>query len=72
MVRKQFKNNIQIEIFKSVTLFERRIPALTFPSANPKMTSPGRSLGQTRAVTDEEAGNLLQMDFLSPHSVPIL
>jgi hypothetical protein len=45
---------------------------LTFPSADPKMTSFGCWIGHSTAVTGALCGNLLQMDFLSPHSSPSL
>lgn len=55
-----------------VTLLFLIAPALTFPSASPKMISLGRSWGHNKVVTEEEVGNLLQIDFFSPQSFPIL
>ena len=47
-------------------------PNLTFPSAKPKIISFSLDVGQIMHVTEDEVGNLLQIDFLSPHSKPIL
>ena len=49
-----------------------RNPTLTLPSAKPKTSSLFLSFGQTKDVTEDEAGNLLQIVFLSPQSLPTL
>ena len=53
-------------------MFDRSCPTFIFPSASPKTSSFGRCSGQQTHVTDDACWNLLQIDFLSPHSVPSL
>ena len=51
-------------------LLERSSPTFTLPSWRPKTISLGRCSGHVMQVMEDACWNLLQMDFLSPHSVP--
>ena len=53
-------------------LFDRSWPTFILPSAKPKTSSFGRDSGQQMHVMEEPCWNLLQIDFLSPHSAPSL
>ena len=46
--------------------------AFILPSARPKTSSFGRDSGQQMHVIEDACWNLLQIDFLSPHSWPSL
>ena len=61
-------------IYKSKTAYKSvlKINNITFPSANPITKSFDLSFGHVIHETLDVIGNLLQIDFLSPHSVPIL